>query len=121
MDIISKILNYEKEIHNEYISKRQKLLSFLEKIEINKLEKKQLLIFINDLKAIIDPIKTSTESINFLFTNTSFEKDKNSKENNYLFLLLLFETIFSETSEISETSDSSDSERVLSSESLSES
>jgi len=118
MDIISKILNYEKEIHDEYILKRQKLLSFLEKIEINKLEKNQLLIFINDLKAIIDPIKISTESINFLFTNTSFKQDKNLKENNYLFLLLFFETFFSETSE---TSESDDSERVLRSESLSES
>ena len=54
----------------------------------------QLLIFVNDMKEIIDPIKTSISGINFYFTNTDFKNNKNVIENQelitlyYLFLVL---------------------------------
>lgn len=85
--LISKILNYESTIFNEYKLKREKLIIFLEQIEINKLNNDQLLIFINDLKNIIDPIKSSTENIDHIISNKNFE-NKESLNNNLILTLI---------------------------------
>ena len=92
MDILSKVLNYEETIFKEYIYKRNKLIQHIKSIQT--LNDAQLLIFVNDMKEIIDPIKTSISGINFYFTNTDFKNNKNVIENQelitlyYLFLVL---------------------------------
>ena len=86
--LISKILNYEKEIFNEYISKRKKLIKNI-KLQKN-LNQSQTLNFINDIKAIIDPIKTSLDSIDYYFTNLNFDKSKSSDEISKMLFIYLF-------------------------------
>ena len=110
MDIISKILNHESEIYNLYTSKRNLLIEKIKEIEINKLNKEQLLIFINDLKAILDPIKTSISSIDFFFANESFENKDNLNTYKDLLLFLILKTFSSESSDDNELK--SDSELV---------
>ena len=66
-----KILNYESEIFNLYSLKRIELIDKINKIEINKLNKDQLLNYIENLKNIIDPIKTSISFIDDLQINSS--------------------------------------------------
>ena len=111
--LLFKILNYESTIFNEYLQKRSDLLNSVKEININTLSKKQLLIFISDIKSIIDPVKTSIASIDYYFTNTDFIKDDTIKSNEmvntlfYLFLLSNFSS--SDDSEISEISESLDS------------
>ena len=116
--LISKILNYENEIFNEYISKRKKLIKNIK--EQSFLNKKQSLNFVNDLKAIIDPIKTSISSIDYYFTNLNFDKNNTEVDISKIlctYLLLetyltssldTLDTLESESSELSE--DSEDSE-----------
>ena len=86
--LIYKILNYEKEIFNEYISKRKKLIKNI-KLQKN-LNHSQTLNFINDIKAIIDPIKTSLDSIDYYFTNLNFDKSKSSDEISKMLFIYLF-------------------------------
>ena len=86
--LIYKILNYEKEIFNEYISKRKKLIKNI-KLQKN-LNQSQTLNFINDIKAIIDPIKTSLDSIDYYFTNLNFDKSKSSDEISKMLFIYLF-------------------------------
>ena len=86
--LISKILNYEDEIFNEYISKRKKLIKNI-KLQKN-LNQSQTLNFINDIKAIIDPIKTSLDSIDYYFTNLNFDKSKSSDEISKMLFIYLF-------------------------------
>ena len=89
--LIYKILNYEKEIFNEYISKRKKLIKNIK--EQTFLNKKQSLNFVNDLKAIIDPIKTSISSIDYYFTNLNFDKNNTETDiSKILCTYLLLET-----------------------------
>ena len=116
--LISKILNYENEIFNEYISKRKKLIKNIK--EQSFLNKKQSLNFVNDLKAIIDPIKISISSIDYYFTNLNFDKNNTEVDISKIlctYLLLetyltssldTLDTLESESSELSE--DSEDSE-----------
>ena len=66
-----KILKYESEIFNLYSLKRIELIDKINKIEINKLNKDQLLNYIENLKNIIDPIKTSISFIDDLQINSS--------------------------------------------------
>jgi len=136
--ILSKILNYESSIFEEYSSKRKDLINHIK--NINLLNNDQLLIFIHDLKAIIDPIKTSSEAIDYYFTNENFKKNDNIKhfeEINKLMFFYLFlnftgcpedesednsedDTLETEISEsVSEISDS-DSELSKSSRSVSD-
>ena len=108
--LLLKILNYESKIFEEYSKKRTLFIEHLSEIKTNKLTKSQLLIFINDIKDIIDPLKTSISAIDYYFTNTSLEK-KNSIENSekmlyYLLLARFFENV----------SDSLDSESELTEE-----
>ena len=58
-----RLLNYENEVFNEYVSKRKILIEKINILETNKLDKSQLLIFINDIKDVLDPIKLSCANI----------------------------------------------------------
>ena len=89
--LLSKILNYEQNVFDEYLKSREKMLNFLKKIEINKLDQSQLLICIENLKNIIDPIKTSTVCVNNLI---SFEKNNVTDENEFIRFYLLFGKFF---------------------------
>ena len=84
MDILQKILNYESQVFNEYLVKRQLMLSNLKNVDLNLLDKNQLNVFIHDMKSIIDPIKTSISEIDYYFTNTDFKKTDNLKKLNQL-------------------------------------
>jgi len=102
MDILSKILNHEAEIHNQYTTKRTKLLEYIKQIEINNLNKDQLLIFINDLKAILDPIKTSISSMDHLLSNKFFKKEDSLQDHSYLLFFLILKTFFVDSSDSDE-------------------
>ena len=113
--LLSKILNYEQKVFNEYIDSREKMLDFLKKIEINKLDQSQLLIFIENLKNVIDPIKTSNSLIPELI---SFKKSNQFDENKFILFYLLFGNLFfggpeSESNEEPESESLSDPESLL--------
>ena len=99
--------------NEQYSYDQQEFRRMYEKrIETNNLTQSQLLIFISDIKAIIDPLKSSTLAIEHYFTNTSFEK-KNSindtKNMLFYFLLttLISESLDSESLELTEESSES--------------
>ena len=126
MDILSRVLNYESSIFEEYSSKRKDLIENIKNLK-RPLNSSELFIFINDIKAIIDPIKTSISAIDHYFTNTDFKNNDSFLEaqelNNlfYLFLgLRLNSRSDSELALETEISDS-DSEPSETSESVSES
>lgn len=109
-DLISKIITYEQSVFDEYTTKRGRFLNHLK--SVSNLQHPDLSVLVNDIKAIIDPIKTSISEIDFYFTNTEFKNNKNREENTLLFYLLLLRTF---SSELSESSDSvSVSERSVS-------
>ena len=115
--LLSKILNYEQKVFYEYLNNRKKMLKFIKEIEINKLDQSQLLIFIENLKNVIEPIKTSNVCVNELI---SFKKSNLTNENEFIRFYLLFGKFFFGES------DSDSNEETLSdsspwSESLSES
>ena len=110
--LLSKILNYEQKVFDEYLDSREKMLNFLKKIEINKLDQSQLLIFIENLKNVIDPLKTSMSSINELI---SFKKSNQFDENQFILFYLLFGNLFFGGSE-SESNEELDSESLPESE-----
>ena len=124
MDILSKILNYESRIFNEYTTKRQLMLARLSCLNIDTLDKDQINVFVHDLKSIIDPVKTSISEIDYYFTNTDFKKTDNLnrlkqlKTISLLYILLnQSETEDTEVPESESVSDSdSDSEESSSSE-----
>jgi len=126
MDILSRVLNYESSIFEEYSSKRKDLIENIKNLK-RPLNRSELFIFINDLKAIIDPIKTSISAIDHYFTNTDFKNNDSFLEAQnlnalfYLFLgLRLNSCSDSELALETEISDS-DSEPSETSESVSES
>ena len=111
--LLFKILNYESEVFNKYLSKRKLLIENIKEININELSQRQLLIFISDLKDIIEPIKTSNDSIDYFFTNTLFDKNDSIKSSEaikkaLIYLFLGNGVSGSETSDISLNSESSD-------------
>ena len=108
--LLIKILNYENKIFEEYISKRTLFLENLKIIKINELSKEQLLNFINDIKNIIDPLKSSICSIDDYFLNINFTKKNDTGElmNTYLFLGYFFTLISSELTELKSESESSE-------------
>ena len=115
MDILSRIIKYEADVFEEYTSKREKLLDNIKNIKIVSLNKNQKEIFINDLKAIIDPIKTSISEIDYYFTNTNFTKTESITKLDFIYRLLLLRGVSSSelSSEETEISDSeSDSESI---------
>ena len=112
--LISKILNYEQTIFDEYTAKRKKLIKNIKEKEKLDLNKNQILIFINDLKSIFDSIKSGTEYIDYYFTNLELKKNNTLNENEQiklLYLLLILDNRFGinsslETLETLETDDS---------------
>ncbi len=93
MSLLFKVLKYESEIFEKYQKNRTELLKFINEIEINNAPKEKVLIFINDLKQVIDPLITCNQNIEYLLSNNmesneSTEYQKNLKElfNVYLFL-----------------------------------
>ena len=119
MDILSKILNYESRVFNEYTTKRQLMLSHLSCLNICTLDKDQINVFIHDMKCIIDPVKTSISEIDYYFTNTDFKKTGNLNRLKQLKTILLLYILLNQ----SETEDTEipESESVSDSDSLSES
>ena len=118
--LISKILNYENEIFNEYISKRKKLIKNIK--EQSFLNKKQSLNFVNDLKAIIDPIKISIYSIDYYFTNLNFDKNNTEVDiSKILCTYLLLETYLTSSLDTLDTLEPESSESSESSESFEDS
>ena len=119
--LLSKILNYEQEVFNEYLDNRKKMLKFIKKIEINKLDQSQLLIFIENLKNVLEPIKSSKCSIEELI---SFKKSNVINENQFILFYLLFGKLFfggvSDSDSNEETLSDSSPELVSLSESESE-
>jgi hypothetical protein len=79
--LLSKILNYELEIFNKYLESRKKLLTFIKEIKINNLSNQQVLIFINDLKQVIDPVITSQQNIDYLLLNNMKSDDSIKNQN----------------------------------------
>lgn len=114
--LLFKILNYENKIFEEYNSKRTTFLENLKTIKINELSKEQLLNFINDVKNIIDPLKTSISSIDdyFLNSNLNFTKSYDTGDYliNYLFLGYFFTLVSSELTELKSESESELSDNV---------
>jgi len=93
MSLLFKVLKYESEIFEKYQKNRAELLKFIGEIEINNIPKEKILIFINDLKQVIDPLITCSTNIEYLISNKmesndSIEYQKNVKEifNIYFFL-----------------------------------
>jgi hypothetical protein len=80
MDILSKILNYESSVFEEYKHKRTMLLEHMKTINTSKLSRQQLEIFIHDIKSIIEPVKTSILEIDYYFTNTDLKKNDNLQQ-----------------------------------------
>ncbi len=130
--LLSKILNYENDIFNKFIQKRTNLIKNLKNLKNEqKLNKKQLLNFINDLKSVTDSIKSTNDYIDKYFINydTLFKINTSKNENEFILFYFFFKDFFFTTfsSELSESSDtelcssdpdsSSDSDSVSSSES----
>jgi hypothetical protein len=116
--LLFKILNYEAEVYNNYKISREKLLNYLQTIEINNLSEEKVLIFINDLKQVIDPIITSQKNIEYLLENNleSNESIKLNLQLKEIFNLYLLRECLrlgrsSELEESSELSELSETER----------
>ena len=97
MSLLNKIISYELETFNEYKQKRQLFLKKIKNVKLNNLNNDQLLSFIDDIKNVIDPIKSSIEFINIFLENKHFKKDYN----NFILFYLLFGDFFKESSELS--------------------
>ena len=70
--LLNSVLNYENETFNKFIESRNKFVEIIKKIEINKLDNTQLLIFINDTKAVIDPVLVSIQNMEHFSNNLNF-------------------------------------------------
>ena len=119
MDILSKIINYENKIFDEYCCKRNQLISHVKNMDLKSLSSSELNIFIHDIKSIIEPVKTSISEIDYYFTNTDFKKSESIehfKQIKFLYLLLFRLYSTSESSSETEISESSESESSDSSE-----
>ena len=88
-----KIMNYERQIFEHYLKERQRFLKKLEKIETNKLTQDQLLVFINDIKNVIDPVKESINSMKH-FNKLNFNDTYSIDINNFLLFYLIFGKTF---------------------------
>ena len=124
--LLSKILNYENEIFNKFIQKRTNLIKNLENLKTEKkLDKTQLLHFINDLKCVIDSVKSANNCIDEYFINydTTFKMNNSKNENGFILFYFFFKDFFFDTSssELSEISETELSESCSSPDSLSSS
>jgi virulence-associated protein VagC len=90
MEILTKIMEYEQKVFSKYTTMRSQMLKQLNEVNINTLSKDQILILINDVKAVIEPINSSTENIRHLVDNTNSQfSNKESLENTKIFKRLL--------------------------------
>jgi hypothetical protein len=108
MDFLSRALNYENEIFEEYLSKRKKMINFIQNLDFETLDKKQKIVFIENFKNVIEPIKTSISEIDTFNEDLSFTNLNESRlkvDFVYLLYLFLFESSSDETLE-TESSDS---------------
>ncbi len=111
--LLNKILNYEQKVFYEYLANREIFRKRLHQINTNTLTNNQLLIFIHDIKAILDPIKTSTDSIYHFCQNETFDDTTHLELDTYIkkifpYLFLLGGVGNTEQSESESESDSSD-------------
>ena len=106
MDItlLNKLLNYENSIFNKYITKRKLLIEKINSIETNKLDNSQLLIFINDIKEVIDPIKSSCENIDYLLSNVDFKNNKSFQSNKDILNIIIMFYLFKDRLDLNLTS-----------------
>jgi hypothetical protein len=100
--LLNKILNYESKTFDEYLLKRSQLIQHIKQLNVNELTQDQLMIFINDLKDIIDPIKTSISSIDYFFTNETFDKTDSIRSNDLFKKAMIYFFLFGDSSEESE-------------------
>ena len=80
MSLKDKIIEYENDIFNEFIEKRNKFINYIMNIDINVLSIEQVNNLIYDIKMILEPIKTSSENIDYIFTNTEFNKNNSEQD-----------------------------------------
>ena len=80
MSLKDKIIEYENDIFNEFIEKRNKFINYIKNIDMGILTKEQVNNLIYDIKMILEPIKTSSENIDYIFTNTEFDKNNSEQE-----------------------------------------
>ena len=80
MSLKDKIIEYENDIFNQFIEKRNKFINYIKNIDINVLSKEQVNNLIYDIKMILEPIKTSSENIDYIFTNTEFDKNNSEQD-----------------------------------------
>jgi len=80
-NFIDKVLKYEEQTFQKYILKRKNLIENLKNLQLNNLDNDQLCNLTSDLKLVIEPIKTATESIDDYFNNYNalFANDDSSK------------------------------------------
>ena len=123
VNLLNKILNYENEIFNKFIHNRTNLIKNIKSLNVNNLNVNNLNQFINDLKSIIDPIKTSNEFMDIYFNNfkNDFKIDNSTKENNFVLFYFLFKDFFLQSSSELSSDDSELSSSELSSPELSSS
>jgi hypothetical protein len=80
MNLKDKIIEYENDIFNEFIEKRNKFINYIKNIDMEVLSKEQVNNLIYDIKMILEPIKTSSENIDYIFTNTEFDKNNSEQD-----------------------------------------
>jgi len=80
MSLKDKIIEYENDIFNEFIEKRNKFINYIKNIDMGILTKEQVNNLIYDIKMILEPIKTSSENIDYIFTNTEFDKNNSEQD-----------------------------------------
>jgi hypothetical protein len=80
MNLKDKIIEYENDIFNEFIEKRNKFINYIKNIDMGILTKEQVNNLIYDIKMILEPIKTSSENIDYIFTNTEFDKNNSEQD-----------------------------------------
>lgn len=71
-DLRTEIINYLNSTLNDLLSKKEIFIDNIRTVDIDNLSETQLINFTNDIKAVIDPIKTSISSIDFFINNKDF-------------------------------------------------
>lgn len=91
-----RIINYESTIFEDYVSRRNEFINNIKNMDINSLSNEQLNNFMHDIKMIIEPIKSSSENIDYYFTNNlvNFEKNNSITElKDFENIITLYQTI----------------------------
>ena len=112
---IEKILKYENSIFNEYTIKRNTLIENIKNLQLNDLNKDQLLNLTSDIKLVIDPIKTSISNMDDYFNNlkNSWNSNESTKTLNELNLFYTFFFLFTGSGSGSEDPEISESDSVF--------